>query len=262
MESRIMHMCSRAALDIEGVGEEMSGAIAAEMGMRDIDDPLDLFRWEVGDLAEMTWTTASGSTMTFGMARAKKAKDALERAKTLPLNRWLVALGIHTVGVNTSKEISRLAKDVQELRILALGMLARIADGEDKNSERLAPWKVSHHLGPVSCKNLRDFLATDAGVSATNRLERLGVKSDNYDPLPSAPAEGPLTGKSFCVTGTLSVPRDAIHELIKENGGNVVTGVSAKTDCLVAGDKAGSKIQKAEKLGVKVLSESELREMI
>ena len=140
-------------------------------------------------------------------------------------------------------------------------MLARIADGEDKNSERLAPWKVSHHLGPVSCKNLRDFLGTDAGVSATNRLERLGVKSDNYDPIPSAPDEGPLTGKSFCVTGTLSVPRDAIHGLIKENGGNVVSGVSAKTDYLVAGDKAGSKIVKAEKLGITVLSESELRKM-
>lgn len=259
LAARIQHMCARQALDIEGLGEEACNAIAE----CDITSPLELFDWKHHDFADLNWTTEAGGKMTFGDKRAEKVIASLHGvAKTLPLNRWLVALGIHTVGVNTSKEISRLAKDVQELRILALGMLARIADGEDKNSERLAPWKVSHHLGPVSCKNLRDFLGSHAGIAATDKLEDWGIKSDNYDPIPAAPTEGLLTGKSFCATGTLSVPRDAIHDLIKKNGGNVVSGVSAKTDYLVAGDKAGSKIQKAEKLGIKVLSESELREMI
>lgn len=266
MESRIMHMCSRAALDIDGVGAEMSGAVAAEMGMRDIDDPLDLFRWEVGDLAEMTWTTESGGTMTFGMARAKKAKDALERAKTLPLNRWLVALGIHTVGVNTSKEISRLFKDAAELytdSAYSWKWIHEIATNpKAKESPDIAPMQISHHLGPVSCASLIRFARSEAGTRTLQQLRRWEIKSDNYDPIPSAPAEGPLTGKSFCVTGTLSVPRDYIHELIKENGGNVVTGVSKKTNFLLLGEAGGSKVTKAEALGVPIITESEFRQMI
>jgi DNA ligase (NAD+) len=92
-----------------------------------------------------------------------------------------------------------------------------------------------------------------------------GVKSDNHDPIPAAmaPAEGDaVTGKSFCVTGTLSVPRPQIEVLITAAGGKLASGISKKTNYLVAGEDCGSKLQKAKDAGVTILTEAELRAML
>jgi len=273
LAARIQHLCSRPALDIEGLGEEACDAIVSTMRCEFITagkepSPLGIFDWAAKDFAQLEWQTEAGGQMTFGESRGRKAFEAMERAKSLPLNRWLVALGIPSIGVNTSKEISRLFANASELHSATHddgSWLSAIAnegkDGEAKKCPNIAVMKVSQHLGAVSCGHLIEFGRSVFGQHALNRLAEWGVRSGSYAPIPVI-TEGLLTGKSFCVTGALSAPRDQIHQLIQDNGGTVVSGVSAKTNYLVAGDKAGSKIQKAEKLGITVLSESELKELI
>ncbi len=292
LAAKLLHMCGRKALDISGIGDEMAESTAHalfdqarhEALSREtlMPSPLEillgLWQWDIRErrtqwLAARGWKTDSGTNMSFGKTRAEKAMEALERSKQLPLHRWLFALGIPSVGENTSKEISRLFETPMDLtrqymdnsgeRDGSNSILWQIAKGADKTEGWLAKFSVSHHLGPVSAQALLDFVGSHEGRQVLSLLTAWGVKSDNCNPVPAVEsAEGPLAGKSVCVTGTLSVPREAIHELIVKAGGTVATSVSKKTSILVAGEKAGSKIDKAKALGVEVWSEQQLRETI
>jgi NAD-dependent DNA ligase len=273
LAARIQHFCSRKCLDIEGIGEEMAAALAEAMGMMGISSPLDLLRWTVDDLMVMTWVTDSGGQMTFGESRAKKAYAALQRANTLPLHRWLFALGIPTIGENTSKEISRLFSSGMDLMVLcaqdavdrchvAADALIRITEGEDKNSTKLKPLAISSHLGPVSCKALLDFARTEYGQEALRHLAGWGVRSENYDPIPTPSDDKTLFGKSFVITGTLSVGRDVLKAEIEAAGGKVSGSVTTKTDFLVAGEGGGKKSAEAAKKGVPTIDEAALRAML
>lgn len=265
LAARIEHFASRKCLDIEGIGAEMAGAIAEAMSLMNCNSPIDLMNWTVNDLMSMTWVTDSGGNMTFGESRAKKAFAALERAKSLPLHRWLFALGIPTVGENTSKEVSRLCEEPNQLNCACrptLGVIWQIANGEDKTKGDLAQYNISSHLGPVSCAALVGFVTSEEGSGVIGLMSEWGIKSDNYDPIPAASDDKPLFGKSFVITGTLSVSRDEMKALIEARGGKVSGSVSKKTDYLVAGEDCGSKLEKARAAGVKILTESEIREML
>ena len=264
LAARIEHMCSRGCLDIEGIGSEMAAALADAMGSMNINNPLDLMSWTVGDLQVMTWVTESGGQMTFGESRATKAAAALARAKSLPLHRWLRALGIPSIGENTSKEISRLCLDVASIHAATFtdGILDAVASGEAKDSPQLQRYAISGHLGPVSCAALKTYAWSDAGVAVFSLLKEWGVTSENYDPTPTASNDKPLFGKSFAITGTLSVGRDEIKALIESKGGKVSGSVSAKTNFLVAGEGGGQKADKARAAGVTILDEAALRAML
>ena len=225
---------------------------------------LHLFDWQVMHFADLQWATESGGTMTFGAARAKKAVAALKRSFTLPLSRWLFALGIPTVGENTSKEVSRLCDYASVLQLACTpgGIIGRIAAGEDKAAGDLAQYAISSHLGPVSCSALVDFIKSDTGREAITFMARHNIKSDNFDRTPTASDSKPLFGKTFCISGTLSVGRDEMKALIESKGGKCQGDVSAKTNYLVAGEACGGKLAKAGKLGVVVLNEAELRAML
>lgn len=276
MAAKIQHACSRKCLDIEGIGEE--AANAAAVAFYPAAHAFDVVRMIVNgsaqlSLAKLRWRPASGGVMTFGDVRAAKAIEAGKRAKSLPLHRWLFSLGIPSIGENTSKEISRLFSSGMDLMILcaqdtvdrchvAADALIRIAEGEDKNSPQLKPLAISSHLGPVSCRALLDYARTDYGQMTLRQLAGWGILSDNYDPTPTASDAKPLFGKSFVITGTLSVGRDEMKALIESKGGKVAGSVSKKTDFLVIGENAGSKATKAKELGVQVLTEAALREML
>lgn len=274
MAAKIQHACSRKCLDIEGIGEEAANAAAGAFAPA--AHAFDVVRMIVNgsaQLANLQWDTASGGVMTFGAHRAAKALQAGSRAKSLPLHRWLFALGIPSIGENTSKEISRLFSSGMDLMVLcaqdtvdrchvAADALIRITEGEDKNSTKLKPLAISSHLGPVSCKALLDFSRTEYGQEALRHLAGWGIKSENYDPVPVASDDKPLFGKSFVITGTLSVGRDEMKALIESKGGKVSGSVSKKTDYLVVGENAGSKAAKAQELGVQVLTEAALRDML
>ncbi len=259
---RIQHLASRGCLDIEGIGAEAANAIAEMMGDMNITNPFDILAWTVGDLQAVSWTTASGGTMTFGESRAEKAAAAIKVATSMPLHRWLWALGVPSIGENTSKEISRLCKDWREIvaRTEEGGLFDLIAKNTDKNDPRLKDYTVSSHLGPVSCQALCEMVREEE--PEWEALVDSDAQSNNYDPTPKASDDKPLFGLTFVITGTLSVGRDEMKALIEAKGGKVSGSVSAKTDYLVVGEGGGSKAAKAQEKGVKTIDEAALRTML
>jgi DNA ligase (NAD+) len=266
MAARVEHMASRGCLNIMGLGTEACDAIA-QLG--EINHPFDILDKPVEWFANLAWVTDTGKNMTFGKARATKVVESCRNIGKQPLNRWITALGIHSIGENTGKEISRLFSSARQLMALrkrfrediAVDAICRIAAGEDKKSDMLLLTKCSNHLGPVSCKALIDFVDSDAGHALLERIQEFGAESDNHNPIPmqdeDAPA-GALTGKTFAITGTLSQPRDYFKALIQDAGGKVTDTISAKLTALVCGEGGGGKRDKAAKLGIPVWDEAQL----
>jgi DNA ligase (NAD+) len=119
-----------------------------------------------------------------------------------------------------------------------------------------------NEIGPIIAQSVRDFLHNEFGRQAVEDLAELGVKM-TAPKKPAAAAQGPLAGKTLVVTGTLEkYSREEIEKLIEELGGRAASSVSKNTDYLVAGDEAGSKLDKAKKLGVKVIGEAEFQKLI
>ena len=133
----------------------------------------------------------------------------------------------------------------------------------------LERYQVSGDVGPVAAGAILAYFDSDAGREALGQMARLGIdpQSDNYAPEPAAVAAeagsgGGFAGTTWVITGTLSQPRDHFKDLIQSKGGKVSGAISAKTSYLLAGEKAGSKLAKAEKLGVAVLDEAGFEEML
>ncbi len=273
LAARIEHMASRDCLNIDQLGGEVCDAIARQEGAGGlIRHPFDVMGKRAPWFARLTWETESGGRMTFGESRAAKVEAAILATRTLPLNRWIAALGIPSIGKNTSKEISRLVRNVEALGNACsapAGLFYQmiISYEEDPKKEFYETLKtryaISPRLGPVSLGRLMDFVSSDDGMHAL-RLIPASVVSDNYAPEPTKvdPASaGPLTGKTFVITGTLSQPREHFQKLIEGAGGKVSGSVSKSTDYLLAGDKAGSKLAKAGSLGVTIIDEQGLQEL-
>ncbi len=279
MAAKIKHAASRKCLDIEGVGEEVADALARDLGQT--HTAFDIIRRMVSGalLPELSalQLTGSGRSVTFGESNATKAVEAAKRAVNMPMHRWLWALGIRTIGENTAKEISRLYASPEELSLIdpdvdvgdvsdgdacRLNLIAQIAEGADKTQPPYAQFNVSSHLGPVSCNRLLNFVQSAEGQRILLQLQAWGIKSDRFDPVPQVSDEKPLVGKTFVITGTLSVGRDEMKALIESKGGKVSGSVSAKTNYLVAGEGGGGKADKARKLGVEIIDEAAVRLMM
>ena len=272
----IQHFCSRGCLDIEGIGKEASIAIADHMGKLWEEDqvspsPLNLFDWIPTAFAMLRWTTPAGGSMTFGPARANKACKALIRAQSLPLHRWIRALGIHTVGEGTSKEISRLFMSAEHLQSLtfsdtdeevAQAVRNRYDPAPAEFQEDFARYAISPRLGPESARRLVEFVSAPEGQEVLRRMVTYGIRSDNYDPRPVASATKPLFGKTFAITGTLSCGRDEMKALIESSGGKVSGSISKKLTGLICGEGGGGKRDKAAAQGITTLTEAEIREML
>lgn len=273
LAGRIEYMASRACLDINQMGGEVCDAIAGairEWNLTRADDserirhPFDLLGMPAEWFAGLEWKTPAGGKMTFGAGRAAKVRASLDASGSLPLHRWIAALGIPSIGGNTAREISRLCLDKEDLLTMAAtstGLLKTMADlvvfSEQKKYKQLKEaYGISHHLGPVSITELVKFAASPLGRYAIDLIPS-GVRSGNYAPAPTGAPDGVLGGKTFVITGTLSKPREHFEKLVRENGGTIGSGVSGKTDFLLAGEKAGSKLAKAEKLGIPILTEEQ-----
>jgi DNA ligase (NAD+) len=177
-------------------------------------------------------------------------------------------MGIRQLGESAAKELSRLHLTLAEIPdspILAELLRDTRVDAKKKN-ELLAQYSITGDVGPAVAETIITFFKSAAGRHALDRFEELGINpvSDNYLPIAAeADLSGlPLAGKTFVITGTLSIDRDAMKELIEANGGKVSGSVSAKTSYVVAGEGGGSKRDKAEKLGVPILDEVTIRSMI
>ncbi len=222
---RIEHFAGRQAMDIEGLGDKLIEQLVAE---ELIADPADLYSLTAAELADLE---------RMGEKSAENLIQALETSKTRPLARLIFALGIRHVGIGAAKVLARKTGSLKKLMAKGRNALA----GMDDIGDIMADSIVSYFADPQS----RDLIERLGAVGVKPRVERAAT---------SGP--GPFEGLTFVVTGTLtSATREEIKARIEALGGRVTGSVSGKTNYLVAGENPGSKLSKAESLGVEVVDE-------
>ncbi len=275
---RVEFFAARGALDIESVGGIVADRLV-ERGL--VREPLDLFELKVDQLARLNLGTEEAPRV-FGEKNATKAVQAIERAETFPLSRWLYALAIPDVGKTTATDLARFHDTIEDVASSELLRdVIAYHDAKDKEprqeiAERLvksgfaepSKSKADKHrgivtqVGPVVAQSVLDFFDSSAGRKTLKRIKQLGIKPTGEKISAKKAAQLPLAGKTFVLTGTLpSMTRDEASAKIQALGGHVSSSVSKKTDYLLAGSEAGSKLNKANELGVKILDEAEFRKM-
>jgi DNA ligase (NAD+) len=231
---RIMHYAARGAMDIEGLGEKNVELLYNQGLIRHF---VDLYRIKKEQLLDLP---------RFAEKSAKNLVDAIEKSKRTTLSRFLFALGILHVGEFAAKQLAKNFATLEDLYHVTPERIVAIKQMGDKLAE-----SISGFFGEK--ENLKTFAA----------LKSLGVAIENPDYVPDEQAPtGPFAGMTFVITGTLSKPREHFEALIEQNGGRVAKSVSKKTSYVLAGDEAGSKLEKAQSLGVKVVSEDQFIAMI
>jgi DNA ligase (NAD+) len=228
--ARIVHYASRGALDIESFSDRTAELLYRELRMRDLADLYAIDREKLVRLEG------------FGQKKADNLLAAIERSKTPELHRFLYGLGIPNVGEKTAADLARHFGTLERIRSATREELTTLRD-----------------IGDVVAASVADFFADDGVRETLRRLEERGVRPRAAS---RAEAEGPLAGKTFVLTGTLPhLTRERAEKIIQRYGGRTAGSVSANTDYVLAGEKAGSKLEKALQLGVAVIGEEELLRM-
>ncbi len=229
---RILHFASRRAMDIEGLGDKLVDQLVTA-GL--VDDPADLYELTVDQLAALD---------RMGQRSAEKLIAAIERSRETSLPRFLFALGIRDVGEATALALAQHFGALEPLMQADAAEIEQVPD-----------------VGPVVAARVTAFFADPRNRRIIERLRKAGVHWRNL--AATAGAAQPLAGKTFVLTGTLaSLTRDQAGERLRALGAKVAGSVSRKTDYVVAGADAGSKLQKAHELGVPVLDERALLELL
>src|SRR2546429_73178 len=280
---RVEFFGARGALDIECVGRFVADKLV-ERGL--VQEPLDLFELNIEQLAKLNLGTDEAPRV-FGEKNASKAIQAIERAKTASLSRWLYALAIPDVGKTTASDLARFHETINDVASSQLlrevvsyhgrksdksrdGGTKEIADrliksgfAEPSKSKMDKQRRIVTQVGPVVAQSVLDFFASSAGKKILQRMKQLGIEPKSEKVSAKHLERLPLAGKTFVLTGTLpSMTRDEASGKIEAVGGHVSSSVSKKTDYVVAGDEAGSKLEKAKKLGVKIIDEKAFRRML
>lgn len=262
--SKIKQFVSRKALDIDGLG----GTVAEALVHRELcATALDLFTLTEQDLATLNLGDEE-KPRRFGEKNAAKVIASLDRARHLPLDRWLFAMGIRHVGESAARELARLHRTLPELAestLLAELLRDTRADAKKKN-DSLVPYQISGDVGPAVAESVTAFFKSDAGRHVLERMDALDLnpESGNYLPRPGEAdaSQLPLAGKTIVLTGTLSIPRPDMKRRLENLGAKVSGSISGNTDYLLAGDGGGSKRDQAEKHDVPILSEAELETIL
>ena len=230
----VLHFASRRAMDIEGLGDKLVDQLV-DGGL--IDTLPDLYRLDVATLAALERMADKS---------AANLVAALERSKQATLARFLYALGIRHVGESTAKDLAR-----------HFGRLVRIVDASVEQLLEV------NDVGPVVAQSIHTFFAQPHNREVVEQLRAAGVHWPEHDGMATPGAPQPLAGKTFVLTGTLpSWSREEAKAAIEAAGGKVSGSVSKKTDYVVAGAEAGSKLDKARELNVRVLDEAALRALL
>ncbi len=236
MQRRVLHLASREALKIEGLGEK-AVAQFAEAGL--------LTRVE--DVFALDWEKIAGLER-WGDKSAAGLREQIEAAKRPELARFVFALGIAEVGLETARALCGRWRTLADLEQAA---------GAEDSEERL---QEAPGVGPEVAKSVHAFFREPRNRAALREMRARGLRPANAPP-PRA-SDGPLAGKVFVLTGSLSRTRAEVAGLIEAAGGKVTGSVSAATDFVVAGAKAGGKLTQARSLGVRVIGEDELRKLL
>jgi len=277
---RVEFFAARGALDIESVGGIVADKLV-ERGL--VREPLDLFELKVEQLGKLNLGTEENPRI-FGEKNATKAIQAIERARTFPLSRWLYALAIPDVGKTTAADLARFhqtIEDVARSKLIRNVLAYREIKGDKEATKEIAELLIKSsfaqrskskidknagivtEVGPVVAKSVLDFFASAAGKKTLQRMKQLGIRPKSEKVSAKKMAELPLAGKTFVLTGTLpSMTREEASAKIEALGGHISGSVSKKTDYVLAGTEAGSKLEKAKELGVRVIDEPKFRKMI
>jgi len=276
---RVEFFAARGALDIESVGGIVADKLV-ERGL--VREPLDLFELKIEQLGKLNLGTEETSRV-FGEKNATKAINAIERARTLPLSRWLFALAIPDVGKTTATQLAQFHPTIEDVANSQL--LRDVLDYHEQRDQKESAKEIAGRLiktgfakrskskaekdgivtevGPVVAQSVLDFFASPSGKKILRRMNELGIQPKSEKVSAKKAAELPLAGKTFVLTGTLpSMTREEATEKIEALGGHVTGSVSKKTDYVLAGAEPGSKFEKAKELGVKIINEAAFRKML
>jgi len=246
LKERLRWFCHRGQMDIEGLGDVLIDQLVEGGHVREFADLYKLQQETVANLTSEVEQNGKIVKRTVGDKVAKKVVDNIEKSRQQPLERLLAGLGIHHVG-------NRIAY-VLASHFGSLGALA--AASQEQLSQ-------VHEIGPAIADSVHDFFSSHSGKKTVADLKAVGI-DPKMEVAKSRPAAGgALAGKTIVVTGSLKkYSRDEIQAAIQKHGGRAASSVSKKTDFVLAGEEAGSKLDKAKQLGVKVISEEEFERMI
>jgi DNA ligase (NAD+) len=232
----LTHLGSRGALDIEGLGER---TVRLLRGMGLLGDLADVFRLPAhrDELAAIKgWGERSTQNLLAG----------IEAARTRPLERLLIALNIRHVGPTVAKDLARHLRTLDALRGASVELVAGIEG-----------------IGPTIASAVRAWFDTPRNAQLVDELVELGIRTDTDLPVAVAQSQLPLAGRTFVITGTLErCSREELKAQLEELGAKVSGSVSKKTTALIAGEEAGSKLDKARDLGIVVLDETALARLL
>jgi DNA ligase (NAD+) len=228
----ILHFAQRRAVEVEGLGEKLVDQLVDGQVVRTLPD---LYRLGLGALVSLERMAEKS---------AHNILDALEQSKHTSLQRFLFGLGIRHVGEATAKALARHFGSLDAIMDASEAQLLEVDD-----------------VGPIVALSIRTFFDQPHNREVVEQLRACGLHWEEGAPAPVAPR--PLSGKTFVITGTLpSMGRDEAKDRVEAAGGKVAGSVSKKTDFVVAGAEAGSKLDKALALGVPVIDEARLKEML
>lgn len=237
-KQQLRYYAGRSAMDIDGLGEKIGDQLV-EAGL--VSQFADLYRLQVEQLLTLE---------SFGKRKAEKLLAGIEASRQRGLARVLAAISIRHVGTRVASLLAQAFPTIDDLQLATRDELAAVDE-----------------IGDIIAESVFDYLHSDAGRQTIDGLRSVDVMLELPESERVAKAlaadSGTLAGKSVVVTGTLlHYKRDEIEGLIAQHGGRAASSVSKSTDYLVAGEKAGSKLEKAQKLGVKILSEAEFEALL
>ncbi len=232
LKRRIEHFAGRGAMDIEGLGQAMVEQLVERKLVREVSDIYSLTSTQLSELERMAEKSVA------------KLLEAIERSRQQPLWRLLFGLGILHVGVSAARALADHFPD-----------LAALMDASEEELQRIPD------VGEVVGASISQFFREPGNREMIEKLRAAGLRLTS-EPKPAPPTGSKIKGTTWVITGTLSQPREEIAEEIVRQGGKVSGSVSKKTSFVLAGEEAGSKLEKATKLGLRILSEAEFRQML
>ncbi|MGB4498484.1 MAG: NAD-dependent DNA ligase LigA [Methylococcaceae bacterium] len=227
---RIKYYASRNCLNIRQLGTKLIDVLCEQGVLTSI---ADIYRLQIEDIANLEGQ---------GEKNAKKILAAIEASKQTKFSTFLTALGIPEVGESGAKNLARYFKTLEQLRAADIEMLQQVPD-----------------VGLVTATNVRNFFDD---VTQNQLVDDLCAAGVMWNEIESAEISKPFSGQTWVLTGTLNSPRNEIKAKLESLGAKVSGSVSAKTTIVLAGEAAGSKLTQAEKLGVKILNETQFLELI
>ena len=227
----LVHFVSREAMNIDGLGESIIGQL---LERKLIENIADIYTLEFDDVASLKKN---------GKKFAQNLIDSINRSKENDLYRLITALGIRHVGTKASKILARKYKNIDNLMQATSEELSMIDD-----------------IGPIVADSIREFFLQDQTIDLINRLKQSGVNTKNLE---EESEDKRFEGKIFVLTGSLEkFTRQEASDIIEKLGGKTSSTVSKKTSYVLAGEEAGSKLTKAQNLGIEIITEEQFNEMI